>query len=152
MVIAFTSERALSSKPLLWRLKLRHCIIFYLIYFQLLKFMLICKILNFFTFAYAIIAASHLWYFSYTILIASLSVISVKGRVPAETFPATRGTDSSSRRNACRYCEKSFVWKSRLVMHERIHTGDKPYSCVICEKSFTQKSHLRTHMMRHIQS
>ena len=44
------------------------------------------------------------------------------------------------------YCEKSFEYKSHLVMHKIIYTGDKPFSCKICAKSFTQKSTLRTHM------
>ena len=68
-------------------------------------------------------------------------------------FPRTRVAvhePALLNRHACSYCEKSFEYKSHLDMHERIHTGVRPFICEICYKSFTQKSHLRTHMMRHV--
>ena len=46
-------------------------------------------------------------------------------------------------------CEKAFITPSKLRVHMRTHSGEKPYSCDTCEKAFTERCNLTSHMMTH---
>ncbi|KAJ6643496.1 Zinc finger protein, partial [Pseudolycoriella hygida] len=49
----------------------------------------------------------------------------------------------------CEECGGFYLSRSHLVIHQRIHTGERPFQCDICESKFFTKRCVAKHMFRH---
>ncbi|KAL6445191.1 hypothetical protein ACFW04_002224 [Cataglyphis niger] len=51
--------------------------------------------------------------------------------------------------HTCQYCDKSFAIPSYKKRHEKIHTGDKHFVCHICSTTFASPNGLKYHLKVH---
>uniref|UniRef100_A0A8C7FAB4 C2H2-type domain-containing protein n=1 Tax=Oncorhynchus kisutch TaxID=8019 RepID=A0A8C7FAB4_ONCKI len=73
-------------------------------------------------------------------------VLNSNDRVRAQALGggATSGK-SKEKRFLCAFCNKGFSCPQKVEIHQRVHTGEKPYSCTQCHIRFAQAGDLKRH-------
>lgn len=104
-------------------------------------------------------AAHEMAAFAASFDIAAAAAVAVPPPPPAALPPATaaaqrrpyriNGSSAPKDPAVCAVCGRVFPSAATLDLHQRVHTGERPYTCSHCGKGFAQPNNLRVHLLIH---
>nr|XP_029544631.1 zinc finger protein 775-like [Oncorhynchus nerka] len=65
---------------------------------------------------------------------------------------AVSRSGGKEKRFPCSFCGKAFSFPKQVQIHQRVHTGVKPFSCTQCHMCFAQTGDLKRHQREHCSS
>jgi hypothetical protein len=71
---------------------------------------------------------------------AAVSAAAAATAAPKKRRPST---------HVCDTCQVAFGHRNHLIIHQRTHTGERPYACEDCTLTFAQKNNLTRHRRVH---
>ncbi|XP_015918432.2 sal-like protein 1 isoform X2 [Parasteatoda tepidariorum] len=78
------------------------------------------------------------------------SEFNVKRQISENNSSSPSKRNSGFPKHFCHICHKPFSSASALQIHNRTHSGEKPFKCVVCGRAFTTKGNLKVHMNTHM--
>ncbi|XP_055594320.1 protein odd-skipped [Uranotaenia lowii] len=97
----------------------------------------------------AAIYRQHFQHQGYPAELARLPPFGRPGNPLGPIKPTGHGSSRPKKQFICKYCHRHFTKSYNLLIHERTHTDERPYSCDICGKAFRRQDHLRDHRYIH---